>query len=414
MNSKDEDYDLSSIFQSRENQDLLRASFTNISPDLLHKAIGCFQTNCSLPAPISVHYHLTQRCNCRCVHCKQWSWPKKAELPTAKIKELFSIWKRWGVQTLTLGGGNPLLHSDIDEVLKCAKQKGMSIGLISEGAELPEVTINNISKTVSWVRFSIDGPNPEIHDTLRNCNGLFTLVTKVIEALRHQNPMLTIGINCVIQKGNISNISKMVDLACRLKINTLLFKLPHGRDPQNCYLPSRSEFIEFANWAYTVPQNLDGLSNNAHDIATLILETLELDDIVTGHPVRSHYLKHRVRCFAPLFFLTSDTEGNMYPCDYLHADTRAHSLNYRTLRAQFCLGNVFNDEVAVLKKRNELLHSTIHYLPTQEDSECSSCTRFFQINTALTQKFQDLIFARGSIGITNSEPVYPHCTEIFL
>ncbi len=55
------------------------------------------------------------------------------------------------------------------------------------------------------------------------------------------------------------------------------------------------------------------------------------------------------------------------------------------MRNAFCLGNILDDSEQVLDNLAELLRRRVHELPASGYDECGSCTRFCQLNTAMTQ-----------------------------
>ena len=86
----------------------------------------------------------------------------------------------------------------------------------------------------------------------------------------------------------------------------------------------------------------------------------------------------------PLFFLVIDADGNVFPCDYLQADTRPDSQKYHEMRSNFAVGNVFKDGDLVLDRLGTVFREQVHFLPGSGYEECGSCTRFFELNTFLS------------------------------
>jgi MoaA/NifB/PqqE/SkfB family radical SAM enzyme len=86
----------------------------------------------------------------------------------------------------------------------------------------------------------------------------------------------------------------------------------------------------------------------------------------------------------PLFFLVIDPEGNVFPCDYLQADTRPDSQEYHEMRSGFAVGNVFTHGDAVPDRLGTVFREKVHFLPGRGYEECGSCTRFFELNTFLS------------------------------
>jgi len=241
------------------------------------------------------------------------------------------------------------------------------------------------------MRFSLDGPRAEIHDLIRNKPGLFEQVIQDIRILQARRSALRLGLNCVVQKANLRCLSGMIDLGQQLELDAVLFKIPHGDDPAGRYLPFAEEWKVFVEWVHQAA-NLDTgrLETNLSQLSNLLGTVFRDEDVVEGKPVRSFYKNERVHCFAPLFFLTCNSEGNMYPCDYLQADTRPWRGKYGLMRNEFCLGNVLEDSEKMLKNLDAMLRLRVYQLPASGYVECGCCTRFCQLNASLTHLQQQL------------------------
>ena len=367
------------------NQDSLRASAQSIPAAAIVRALQWLNGEAPYPYPISIHLNLTLRCAARCVHCSQWAWPEHAELSLDQIENLFSIFESWGVQTVTFGGGNPLLHPHICRALELARGHKLQVGIISEGVELSDELADALCRGARWVRFSLDGPTADIHDAIRRTPGLFDRVGLDILRLRAHASALQIGLNHVVQKSNIHAVSGMIPLAARLNVDTLLFKMPHGEDPAGRYLPAAEQWTQFVDWVHhAASQDTRPLHTNLKELGTLLGSMFRDEDVLRGRPVAGYYRQIQARCFTPLFVLTCDAEGNMYPCDYLQADTRPWGGKFAKMRNEFCLGNLFEDSKAVLENLAKVLRGQVHGLPGAGYPECGDCTRFCQLNSSLT------------------------------
>ncbi|HXJ91633.1 MAG TPA: radical SAM protein [Terriglobia bacterium] len=367
-----------------KNQDLFRASLAEMEPEAVSKALNWLRGEAPYPYPTSVHYNITLRCTARCNHCSQWSWPAHPELTLVEINRLMELFRSWGVKTITFGGGNPLLHGYFIEALQIAHQAGMEIGIITEGVNMSAPMIDAICDHAAWIRFSLDGPNPQIHDQIRSAPGLFATVIASISDLQRRKTGVRIGLNCVVQKRNIHCLDEMIELGERLGVTAVLFKVSHGDDPAGRFLPSHEDWEGFVQWVGRQCNLSTAVATNVSELHRLMGTVFRAHDAVRGRPVQSFYRQGDVRCFVPLFFLVCDSEANAYPCDYLQADTRAWKGRYEAMRDEFCLGNLLEDSGAVLERLSALMRHRIRNLPCSGYNECGCCTRFCQINASLT------------------------------
>ena len=368
------------------NQDLLRSTIHNLNTENLEKVFNWVNGKGEFPFPKSVHLNLTLRCSARCVHCNQWSWPTHKEFTIEQFQKIFSVFKIWGVQSITMGGGNPLMHPNIEEALDLSKKHNIKCGIITEGGEISTQLREKICNIANWVRFSIDGPSADIHDEIRNTPGLFVKATNNIKFIKEKFPHFNIGINCVIQKRNIYSLDAMFNLANSLKVDYLLFKLPHGDDPLNKYVPNSDEWKHIYSWIFEKSKIKYGkVLTNLKELEHLLNTTYSFEDLVSGKPTKSFYILNKVKCYTPFFFLTCDSEGYVYPCDYLQGDTRHWKGKYADMRNEFNLGNIIENEKEVMIKLESLMKNRIMNLPNIGYDECGSCTRFCQLNQSLSQ-----------------------------
>ncbi len=304
-----------------------------------------------------------------------------------QINDLIEVLRRWNVRSVTVGGGNPLLHKHLSHLLRLLHESGISIGMITEGGVVLEPAfITAADDYLRWMRFSIDGATAEVHDRIRGTAGLFDLTTDAIRELCIRKSRMKVAINFVIQRRNLHQLAEMVSLSRDLGVDSLMFKIPHGHDPRGRYVPSADQWLQVLEWArHELAATTSARpSTNLAVISRLLDGVLQLEDLAAGRPVRQYYAARRARCFVPLFFLVIDPEGNVFPCDYLQADTRPDNEGYHAMRSGFMVGNIFTHGDAVLDRLGTVFRERVCLLPGRGYEECGSCTRFFELNTFLS------------------------------
>lgn len=366
------------------NQDLMRSSVNDINPQVIQNVLNWVLGNGELPLPKSIHLNLTLRCTAKCLHCHQWSWPSHNELSITQLGKLFFIFNSWGVKSVTLGGGNPLLHPDIIDTLYLSSSMGIDSSIITEGGDIADNLLTAICTNVKWIRFSLDGPTPEIHDLIRNSDGLFEKVITNIKQIKQRNFDLPVGVNCVIQRKNFKQLQEMIQLCDDLSVDYLLFKIPHGDDSLHKYIPTSDEWAYIIKWIEDFETINSKVKHNLSELKLLLQQVYQSDDLVKGKPTKSFYVNHMIKCFTPLLFLTCDSEGYAYPCDYLQGDTRHWKGKYQVMRNEFCLGNILTDTDEVIRNLKETTLGNILNLPNSGYEECGSCTRFCQLNYSMS------------------------------
>lgn len=370
-----------------ENYDLLRASVFDIDTIRISKALNWLQDGGLFPTPVSVHFNLTTRCSCRCIHCKQWTWPDNPELTIKDIRKIFDTFQSWQVRTITLAGGNPLLHHSFIEVCEAARQRDIKIGIITEGGVLDDLLLETIGTHVQWIRFSLDGPEAKIHESIRNRDGLFNQVMDNIKRLASTYPNLHIGLNCVVQKLNIYHLSEMIDLAKDIRVKSLFFKIPHGEDRERHYLLNPEEWQYLSNWTQNaLGTDTSPVQTNLGQLTYILTQIVNKEDALSGRPIRTFYIENNIHCYVPMFFLICNSQGDVYPCCYLLSDNRKWDSKYNQIRSEHYLGNILTDEEEkMLTRIGRLVRSKIYDYPRKGYPECGCCTRFCQFNAAISE-----------------------------
>ena len=115
--------------------------------------------------PKDAYLQVNFACNAKCVMCDIWKNPYigKKDTLISIINKLSDLNFEW----VTLWGGEPLLHPDIDELIIYAKNKNLKVQIITNGSLLNN-HIEVVSKYVDNLVVSIDSGLPEIHDKIRN------------------------------------------------------------------------------------------------------------------------------------------------------------------------------------------------------------------------------------------------------
>ena len=67
--------------------------------------------------PLLAHVVVTRYCNLECAYCSEYDKVSKP-VPKAELFERIDALARLGTQVVTLTGGEPLTHPDLDEIVR--------------------------------------------------------------------------------------------------------------------------------------------------------------------------------------------------------------------------------------------------------------------------------------------------------
>jgi MoaA/NifB/PqqE/SkfB family radical SAM enzyme len=111
--------------------------------------------------PLLAHIIPTRRCNLACEYCNEYDDFSKAvpiEAMFQRVDKLAAL----GTSVITISGGEPLLHPELDEIIRRIRKRGMIAGLITNGYLLVAERIQRLNRAgLEWLQISIDNVNPD-------------------------------------------------------------------------------------------------------------------------------------------------------------------------------------------------------------------------------------------------------------
>ncbi len=111
--------------------------------------------------PILAHLIATRRCNLSCAYCSEYddySQPVPVHELFRRIERLSSL----GTTIITLSGGEPLLHPQLDDVIRNIRSRGIIATLITNGYLLTPERIERLNKAgLDHLELSIDNVEPD-------------------------------------------------------------------------------------------------------------------------------------------------------------------------------------------------------------------------------------------------------------
>src|ERR1051325_11208530 len=111
--------------------------------------------------PLLAHIIPVRRCNLACTYCNEFddfSPPVPIETMYQRIDKLAEL----GTSLVTISGGEPLLHPELDDVIRRIRMHGMVAGLITNGYLLVPERIERLNRAgLEWLQISIDNAMPD-------------------------------------------------------------------------------------------------------------------------------------------------------------------------------------------------------------------------------------------------------------
>ncbi len=111
--------------------------------------------------PLLVHIIPVRRCNLSCTYCNEFDDFSKP-VPTEEMFRRIDRLGAMGAAVITISGGEPLLHPDLDAIIERIRKNGMIAGLITNGYLLVADRIERLNRAgLEYLQISIDNVQPD-------------------------------------------------------------------------------------------------------------------------------------------------------------------------------------------------------------------------------------------------------------
>lgn len=227
--------------------------------------------------PYHIQLYPTNVCNLKCEFCSCANRNQKDELALKDIISVLSDAAELGCKAVTIsGGGEPLLHPNINEIIEIINNLGMKVGLTTNGIALSNIKISNLRKNITWLRIS--------HSDLRDWTWDYEV--KISEILKY----------CAAVDWGFSYVVT-----------------------DNIHFEMLQKIIEFSNkkGAAYVRLVSDLLNlNDVGDMATIkeYLQSHDIDDSIVIYQGRKEFHPGIEKCLISLLKPVINADGYIYPC----------------------------------------------------------------------------------------------------
>lgn len=122
-------------------------------------------------SPVSAYLAITLKCPARCGHCSI-KRRKDRELATNDWIRIIGDLLDLGTGIIGITGGEPLVHPDLEDLIRFAHQGGASVMLFTSGIGLTQEKARNLKKAGLWALcVSLDRPDQNAIDIMRGYSG---------------------------------------------------------------------------------------------------------------------------------------------------------------------------------------------------------------------------------------------------
>lgn len=189
-------------------------------------------------APIYIEISPVSYCNHHCNFCaKDFVQEPNIHIDLNQLEIFLKEAKSLGTKSIMLAGeGEPMLHKNFIDLVRLIKSLGLDIALTTNGSMgTPEIW-TEVLPLLSWIRFSINGSNPEIYANVhrvnqKEFNKVITSLNSAIQTKKKLNLPVTIGVQQVVLQENCHELLDTLHYFTNFNINYFSFK-PFSRNPQ--------------------------------------------------------------------------------------------------------------------------------------------------------------------------------------
>ena len=111
--------------------------------------------------PVLVHIIPMRRCNLACGYCNEYDDVSKP-VPLEEMKRRLDYLADMGTSIVTISGGEPLMHPELEEVIRHIRKRGMIAGMITNGFLASVDRIKKLNEAgLEHLQISIDNLTPD-------------------------------------------------------------------------------------------------------------------------------------------------------------------------------------------------------------------------------------------------------------
>jgi len=145
--------------------------------------------------PILVHVIPMRRCNLACTYCNEFD-DVSNPVPLEEMKTRLDLLADMGTSIITISGGEPLMHPELDEVIRYIRRRGMIAGMITNGFYLNQERIERLNEAgLEHLQISIDNvvPDDVSKKSLKTLDGRLEMLA--------EHAVFQVNINSVLGSG---------------------------------------------------------------------------------------------------------------------------------------------------------------------------------------------------------------------
>ena len=309
-------------------------------------------------APFQIVWNITKACNMRCIHCYESAGKRgKNELSSEEVINGLNHMAKAGVTSIAFSGGEPTIHTHILDFIKYTENSGMCAAMATNGYTLADKTKSQafIDAGLEFIQISLDGTNPETHDSFRRIRGAWEKSVSAVE--NFVDAGIFVEVATTVTEYNMNEIPEMIDFVRDLGANWFMLYnfIPTGNGTEIVDMDlspkDRSELLKTAyaenkngkmQILSTAPQYAP-VAESIHSKDSVMIPTHFYNPEYTN-PALVQLAEFIGGCGAGRFYMSIEPNGDMYPCVFFPHDEEVK------------LGNLLDNDFEDVWMNNNVLH----------------------------------------------------------
>lgn len=296
-----------------------RRGFFNANGHLAATVLDVDPPDDHLVGPLAVHLEIIAACNLTCSHCFAGVLPRnQAPMRVAEMDDLFAELAGMGSFRLGLTGGEPLLRTDLFDIIDSATARGLHPCLTTNGLLITDDIARQLGKRdLVWINVSLDGATRASNDAIRG-PGTFDRVRDRLRILaRHARFTLAF----TITSQNAGEIEECARLAREVGAHTAVFRplYPVGIAQRNMHL--LSTFAQYTGALRRLARSEVPRGGDAHSIDPF--------SPMARRDIQAKIYRNN-GCGAANLVASISVNGNVNPCSFLGPGHDSGNLRQRS------------------------------------------------------------------------------------
>lgn len=288
-----------------------------------------------------------------------------------------------GVDYATLLGGEPFLRPDFNDILRHFAARGIKLSIVTNGTLVDRYYEDVPYEGLDRVSVSIDGASKETHEFIRGPNvfekakNAVRLFTKMRD---ERNPKLHVGIQMIVSRLSVKEMSNYMDLADELDVAKV------------CFLMIGQLGNAKINWDKISPKSAREIRENLYQAIDNLIRINRRRELQGRHPIafeadeltgvyksmlwnKFFYYPHLImtrdayHCTAGSEFIQLLPDGEVWPCNQMIACRDSFEKVAPGFRPFNLLEDDFQRMLAVFAPINKDVNALVH----KANETCSAC-----------------------------------------